>query len=325
MDHEDMHFDTMNDLAWVTFGIVLETAMVRLEETKFLCVEVAVPTASAEGLGGSVPYVQAIREAGAVHVEVASNQCLAPRFRMPKPARQRLRAQGFHKPTGEGLPNYWARFPLDQVQDAALLLVTALREVYGVEHPAFLTTEHAALAGYLRDGGGPARESLPEREPPMRPWVPAPGEDLAAYPEDVDDLQRQIADALLPMVGQVPEPDEDGDVGILAGRRSVVFVRPAGPLPQVVVHSTLVVGVADRKAARAAVANLNRSYPGIQFVLVGGLIDACVVLPATPFVPAHLRVTVDRLVNLLPTIDADLAHRVRGRVFVRAEGPGGRR
>ena len=258
----DMDFDLMNEADWAAFAIVLETALDGLEEGRFLCVEVEVPRKSGERLKGSVPYIQAVREPEGLHVEVASNESLDPRFRLSKESRRLLRDLGLSKPEGDYLPNYWAQFRMHRVEEAARLLVTALRAGYGVENPAFLQTDHKALVAIIGTAGGPVRESLPAEEEPMRPWLPVPGEDLAVYPRNFDDLSRLIAEALLPMVGPLPKPDEDGDAGILAGPSSVIFVRPSGSLPEVVVHSPVVVNVTDRKAARREVAMLNDVHPG---------------------------------------------------------------
>ena len=317
----DMDFDLMNEADWAAFAIVLETALDGLEEGRFLCVEVEVPRKSGERLKGSVPYIQAVREPEGLHVEVASNESLDPRFRLSKESRRLLRDLGLSKPEGEYLPNYWAQFRMHRVEEAARLLVTALRSGYGVENPAFLQTDHKALVAIIGTAGGPVRESLPAEEEPMKPWLPVPGEELAIYPKNFEDLSRLIAESLLPMVGPLPKPDEDGDAGILAGPSSVIFVRPSGRLPEVVVHSPVVRNVTDRKAARREVAMLNDVHPGIQYTLVHSTIQARVVIPATPFAPTHLRVVVDRLLTILPAIDSALAGRVGGQVFLQdAEG-----
>lgn len=314
MGSEDTDFDVMNEADWAAFSIVLEVALTDLEVRQFLCVEAEVP-ATGEPLRGAVPYVQAMRAPQGLQVEMASNECLDRRFRLSKDVRRHVRGLGFSKPRGESLPNYWAQFRIERAGEAAHLLVTALREGYGVQNPAFLHTEHAALAALIRRGDGPARETVTEDEP-MVPWLPAPGEDLAAYPRDPSHLRELIAAALLPMVGEVPPADEDGDIGILAGCHSVVFLRPTGNLPHVLIHCPVVIGVADRKAARREVRTLNRVHPGIQYVLIGDAIHVRMLIPAMPFAPTHLRAEVNTMLRLVPGIDTIVAERVRGRTFL---------
>jgi len=78
-----------------------------------------------------------------LHAEAASNEFLPPDQRLTPDAEQELRTLGWNEPTPPGYFNWWYEtpWPLGSTasKEVAQLLVTTLREVYGVPSPLELS------------------------------------------------------------------------------------------------------------------------------------------------------------------------------------------
>ncbi len=78
-----------------------------------------------------------------LHAEAASNEFLPPDQQMTPDAEQTLRRLGWNEPTPPGYLNWWYETPWPLATAAgkavARLLVTTLREVYGVASPLELS------------------------------------------------------------------------------------------------------------------------------------------------------------------------------------------
>ena len=207
-------------------------------------------------------------------------------------------------------------FSVDLTRDDAHLLaamsVRALREVFGVVHPAFLAFRGDAPTPF--GGPMPAHGTTPSSAFPLTPQgVPVSGT-LArqwalaeagpiAMPESPAHLRQLIEQALVPMLGRRPLVDEDGDF-VVPVSGALVFVRVVESAPVIAIFSQLVRGVADIGAACQEVADLNSSVEMVKFFLVDDRIVAGCTLPANPFVGEHLR----EMLTLVGSVASDFEH-----------------
>jgi hypothetical protein len=188
----------------------------------------------------------------------------------------------------------------------------ALRDVFGVAHPAFLT------AGGLDDDAEPDL-GIPSGRGPSEPEVEPP----AVFPRDRDHLIELVDKALTPFFGNAPLHDEDDDIPVVNGS-ALVFVRVAEQMPAIQLFCCVVHDVTDDDSAAFEVAVLNRDQAFLKFVLVEDRVMAHLWLPAYPFAPEHLRAMLAVTSQTVDAVDDDLARRVRGRrTFEPGERPDG--
>ena len=246
------------------------------------------------------PYVQVGWTGDHIFAEVSSNRVLDPKFRIRKEERRLLRALGWRRPDDEHT-NYWMTVDPAYADQTADILVTVLRDVFGVVHPAFLVDRF--------------REDLTSTGLDSSEVEHTDELGIAEFPDDPAHLNAMVDVALGSDWGK-PSPvrDDDGDIPYRCGS-AMVFVRVLHDMPVIRLFSELVVAVANPSAAAFEVAVLNRDNPAVKFVLRGDVVLMSVDLPAHPFVPDHLRAALSGMCDLAPTLDADLAHRVDGRRF----------
>jgi hypothetical protein len=260
-----------------------------------------------DDIDGAAPYVQfaGFGEGSMVRGEVSSNNYLAEPYTLDEDRVARLTALGWHLPTvgpgqpeGDGSGNFFTDLPLAEADRLAVMAVKALREVFGVAHPAFL----------VADGLG----EDPEAPLPPEDAVPVErDEPLAVMPESAEHLRELVDEALTPLFGAAPQHDDDGDIPVPWGS-SLVFVRVDDEVPVVQLFGFVVEGVKDLERAAFEVSVLNRDFRFIKFLLVEDRVMARVHLPAWPFVPEHLRSMLTGMSAQLDQIDEDLVARVGG-------------
>lgn len=284
MGKQDDEFEGVED-AWREFRQALADRISEQEDSDHILWELDVPERFEHPTG---PYVQV----DATRAEVSSNRVLDEKFRLGKLERGMLRALGWQRPDKKHL-NYWVDVDTAYADQVADMLVSALRDVFGVVHPAFLVDRYAEEAA----------------DPVGSPSLP-----IAAFPEGTDELNDFVDIALGADMGE-PRPvrDDDGDLPYRSGT-AMVFVRVLPDAPVIHLFSELVVEIEDLDAAEFEVAVLNRDFD-FKFVLRDTRIIMSVDVPAWPFAPEQLRLTLDRMCTLAPKLDGDLAHRVSGRRF----------
>lgn len=189
--------------------------------------------------------------------------------------------------------------------------VTALRDVHGVPHPAFLAPDH------LSDILTPA----PVRELPPPDEVD-PEEVTAVLPTSRDHLEELIEAHLARQLGHPPFRDLDGDFGLRVGS-TMVFVRASQDAREVLVFSALVHDVEGRSRAMEVLSDLNTDARFVRFLLIRDRVFVSLSIFATPFVPAHLRQALGAVSIIGDSIDNELAAKLRGRTtFADDGGPG---
>jgi hypothetical protein len=291
--------DRVTAKAWRRFRCELADRIAELGQGDVL--DVTVEVAVDEPESGCAPYIQFCGgEADSVFGEVSGNRYLRAGHRLDKQARRRLVEIGWSRPRRKhGFFNFGAEVDQSHADQLAVMAVTALQEVFAVVHPAF-------LVGDVQIGEDPDLPHAHTAEPPEEP--------LATTSGGLRHLDQLVEQALVPLLGQAPDRDEDGDIRVVSGT-AVVFVRTGPHAPVITIWAEVAVEVGDLDRARFEVAVLNREQPFAKFVLVGDRIVAKVHLPAAPFVPEHLRQTLAMMCALADGVDDDLAVRVSGRCF----------
>jgi len=287
--------------AWRRFRRELADRIADLGQGEVLAVAVEAPIDN-NPKSGCAPYIQFCRGEGDIVLgEVSGNRNLHAAHCLDKQARRRLEEIGWSRPRPKhGLFNFLAEIDQSHADQLAAMAVTAFYEVFGVTHPAF-------LMGDVSIGEDPDLPHADTVEPPDEP--------LATTPVGHEHLDELVDQALLPLLGQVPSRDDDGDIPVVSGT-AVVFVRTLPQAPLIRIWAEVAVEVSDQDRAKFEVEVLNRDRPFAKFVLVDDRIVAQVHVPAYPFVPEHLRQTLAMMCGLADEVDDDLAVRVGGRRFL---------
>jgi len=295
-----LDLDQVTAKAWRCFRRELADRIANIEPGDVL--RVAVEAAVDEPESGCAPYIQFCRGAGdSVLGEVSGNRYLHAAHRLDKDARRRLAEIGWSRPKPKhGLFNFGAEVDQSHADQLAVMAVTALQEVFAVMHPAF-------LVGDVQIGEDPDLPHANTVEPPDEP--------LAITSAGRKHLDQLVDQALLPMLGQVPDRDDDGDIPVVTGT-AVVFVRTGPHVPVITLWAEVAVEIGDLDRAKFEVAVLNREQPFAKFVLLDDRIVAQVHLPAAPFAPQHLRQMLAMMCELVDEVDDDLAVRVKGHRFL---------
>jgi len=303
-----LDFDGSTALAWSEFQARLADHVAEMEDDALLIVGAESSVDEDEG-AGAAPYVQfcAFSE-DQVRCEMSSNEYLAAKHRLDPVGVETLKGLGWSAPTcdrddedpGEGSANFYLDVDRSHADQLAVMTVTAFREVFGVAHPVFLSSDK------LTDDGEPALDV------PTSPHSEVdPDEPIAVMPSGREHLQSMVDDALTPFLGHVPEHDEDGDIPVVS-ESALVFVRVLEGVPAIQMFSPVVHHVTDLDRAALEVAILNRDMSFIKFVLRSDRVYAFLEFSAWPFAPEHLRTMLAMMSATLDVVDEDLTARVGG-------------
>ena len=301
-DHE-FEVDRATAGAWREFQARLADRLAAMEEDDVAIVAAMV---GEEPEGGAAPYVQFCAFGDRMlRGEVASNHVLDERWELGEESVRALAELGYAAPTyapdeepDHGSLNHHVDVEQGEADRLAVMATRALRDVFGVPHPALLTGDVADEAS-----APPVEGAASDRA----------DEPLAAFPHGGhEELAAMVDRALTPYFGHEPRHDSDGDIPVVAGL-TLFFVRVPEEQPIVEMFGCVVTDVTDREAARREVAILNRDVRFAKFRLSGDNIVVDLQLPAWPFVPEHLRGMVAMLTDMISGIEDDLVERVGGR------------
>jgi hypothetical protein len=311
--------DRSTERAWSRFQAKLADHLADMRDDDVLIV--SAESAVDDEDGGSAPYVQFVAWGETLlRSEVSSNEYLADAVRLDASGSHMIAGLGWHEPTtdkddedpGEGSANFFLDVERSNADRLAVMTTRALRDVFGVAHPAFLT------AGGLDEAAEPEL-GIPSGPGPSEVDVEQP----AVFPRDRDHLAELVDRALTPFFGNAPLHDEDDDIPVVNGS-ALVFVRVADQIPAIQLFCCVVHGVTDADSAAFEVAVLNRDQAFLKFVLVEDRVMAHLWLPAYPFAPEHLRAMLAIMSQTVDAVDDDLARRVGGhRTFEPGEAAGG--
>jgi len=293
--------------AWRAFQALLADRLAELAEDAVVLLEAE----SATQEDGAPPYVQFWRSAGRLRCEAASNHSLAQSHRLDEASESALLQLGFAPPGSadeeSGSLNFSIEAGCDEGDRLAVLGVTALRDVYAVPHPAFLTGDRLVDDSEVPTG---AAEQAGETS----------GEP-AVYPvHGPEHLQRLVEEALTVFLGHPPEHDEDGDIPVTSDDVTA-FVSVLPDRPVVRVLACLGTGIEDSTRADFEVGVLNRDVPFLKFFRRGRAVFVQSDLVGWPFVGDHLRQLVERMFREVGELRDDLLARLADRAAEQAVHP----
>jgi hypothetical protein len=307
------HRDTSQsvDEAWRELMAGLAGVLERMGEDEHLLLEMPA------GRGpGCTPYAQfAGFDGGAMlHAELSGNTFLSAAHQLSDEWCDSLRLMGWRGNDDE--PNWFVEHPTKEAAVVAAMVVGALREAFGVEHPLLLTYEsfgpNADAALLL---GLSATEDVPVESAPVEPAPvePTPQLPTVVTPSDHDTLVKLVRMTLHARLGEMPMTDDDGDV-VLTHLGQPVWVRVRDDQPAVEIMARVAHGVHSRRATAAELSVLNRDHVWTSWVLSGRDVYLRLPIPAYPFVPGHLVAMLDVFLAAMTETRDDLAFRVGGRV-----------
>ena len=249
-----------------------------------------------------------------VRVEAVSNVYLAAGSELDEEQERALEGIGFQRPEAEdwaeGETNFWLDLELREADRAAVMVVRALREVYGVLHPVYLDADGLEPEGAVRPL-------------PPKPHRAEPDPDEVVRPSSVEEVRAVIDLAVAGTFDETPEWDDDGDLP-LPTEDHLVWVSVNKNAPRVLLSCLLVDDVADRQAALAEVNRLNRTEFGLTFFLTDQRISVTRELGLEVAETAAVRIEIERMLSQVDGWARDLAERVRTAPEPAGERPGSR-
>jgi hypothetical protein len=307
------------DRGWEQFEAWLADALVTVADGDVLVV--AREPGAHDAARGQQPLVQfcAVGD-GTLRGEASSNRHLDRQLWLTDQQVAEMTYIGYELPLSpatalatSGSTNFCVDLHRDDAAKLAAISVRALREVFGILHPAFLSFRGATRTPY--DGHETSTlETTPASAFPLtadgvpvsgtlaRQWTLAEAGPIA-MPESAAHLRQLIEQSLVPLLGRRPLVDEDGDF-VVPCSGALVFVRVVESAPVIAIFSQLVGGVADIDNACREVAELNTAIEMIKFFLVDDRIVAGCTLPANPFVGEHLR----EMLTVVGAVVSDFEH-----------------
>ena len=309
---DDLDLDRTSARAWRRFQSRLADHVVAMADDDVLVVDAE--TWLDDDATGAAPYVQFCAWGDdLVRAEVSSNEYLDPQVALDVAGVEALAGLGWLEPTHAadeepdgGSANFYVDARRREGDRVAAMAVAALRDVFGVPHPAFLDwprAEPPVFGTGSGTGSGQGEEATGDRRE---------DEPLAVMPDSADHLRDLVVAALSVPGGAPVEVDEDGDIPLPAGS-ALLFVRANEEAPVVEMFAFVVRGDLDRDRAAFEVAVLNRDTRMVKFTLLDDAVLATLHLPAAPFAPRNLRALVAALAEIVDRVDDDLAARVGGR------------
>ena len=214
----------------------------------------------------------------------------------------------------EPTANFWIELPQVESDRISELTVSALRDVYGVQHPIFLAPDQ--LAEVLQPTPPPIEGGASIR---VLEWS---GPTSCRPCPVTSSISTSLVDAeLAEMYGHQPIRDAEGDVAIRVGS-TMLFLRTSQDGQEVVIFAAVVHDVAGRSRAAEVLNDLNVEARWVKFQLIRDRVFVTISVLSRPFVPAHLHQAVRILSEVADGIDDELAAKLNGRTtFSEHDGP----
>lgn len=307
---DDFDLDRSMAQAWSEFTGRLAEVISMIDESADLTIR------SASASDTRAPFVRLSSPALlTVRAEAAANAALGPGYQLSAEQLSALRAGGWQEPS-DGAGSFAIEGSQDAADDLAQAVVGALRDVYGVPHPAFLDPDQLAEIltpgpAVIEGSDGIATVSRviggPESQAGTRGTAYA-----AILPADRDHLDALVEAELAASLGHAPVRDEEGDIVIRVGS-TLLFLRAADDAQEVVLFSAVVHDVDGRSRATEVINDLNVEARWVKFQLVRDRVFVMASVPARPFVPAHLHQAVRVMSDVADGVDEELAAKLNGR------------
>jgi len=243
-----------------------------------------------------------------VRCVAAGNASLGADFQLTAAQQRAMEQLGWHRsdsPNGSG--DFWAERRQDESDQLSELAVSALRDVYGVQHPIFLAPDQ--LAEVLHPSPTPIEET-----PTLNGGRPTLNQPDRRRLNDLVDTE------LTTMFGHPPIRDAEGDVAIRVGS-TMLFLRTAADGQEIMLFAAVVHDVSGRSRAAEVLNDLNVEARWVKFKLVRDRVFVTYSLLAQPFVPAHLHQAVRIVSEVADGIDDELASKLNGRTTFSERDP----
>ena len=304
-DIDDFDIDRSIAQAWAEFQARLSEIVSMIDDSADLTIGTGTASEDvAPYLRLSSPRPQLVRG------EAASNAVLGRGFQLDAGQLATMERLGWQPPDSDDTPpeaNFWFELSQDDSDRISELAVSALRDVYGVQHPIFLAPDQ--LAEVLQPTPTPIESTaaLVAVQPPVEHRLAAP-----TLPRSREHLNELVDAELAQMFGHSPIRDSEGDVAIRVGS-TMLFLRTSPDGAEVIIFAAVVHDVAGRSRAAEVLNDLNVEARWVKFQLVRDRVFVTVSVLARPFVPAHLRQAVRILAETADGIDDELAAKLHGR------------
>ncbi len=310
-DIDDFDLDRSTAQAWAEFQNRLSDVISMIDDSADL-------TIGTESEGdGPPPFVRlSSPRRDVVRCEAASNAALGEDFQLSPELLVRMEELGWEPPTVGGEhssaadvsqqeANFWVELPQVESDRISELAVSALRDVYGVQHPIFLAPDQ--LAEVLQPAPPPIEADAAVKVLELERADLAP-----TMPRDQQHLNDLVDAELAEMYGHWPIRDAEGDVAIRVGS-TMLFLRTSRDGQEVVIFAAVVHDVAGRSRAAEVLNDLNVEARWVKFQLIRDRVFVTISVLSQPFVPAHLHQAVRILSDVADGIDDELAAKLNGR------------
>jgi hypothetical protein len=319
-DIDDFDLDRSTAQAWAEFQSRLSEVISMIDDSA----DLTIGTESESH--GPPPFVRlSSPRRDVIRCEAASNAVLGDDFQLSAELLTEMERLGWQPPTVGGehssaievtqpTANFWIELPQVESDRISELTVSALRDVYGVQHPIFLAPDQ--LAEVLQPTPPPI-----EHGAPIRVMEVERAELLPIMPRDRQHLNDLVDAELAEMYGHQPIRDAEGDVAIRVGS-TMLFLRTSQDGQEVVVFAAVVHDVAGRSRAAEVLNDLNVEARWVKFQLIRDRVFVTISVLSRPFVPNHLHQAVRILSEVADGIDDELAAKLNGRTtFSEHDGP----
>jgi hypothetical protein len=319
-DIDDFDLDRSTAQAWAEFQSRLSEVISMIDDSA----DLTIGTESESD--GPPPFVRlSSPRRDVIRCEAASNAVLGDDFQLSSELLTEMERLGWQPPTACGetssaaeviqpTANFWIELPQVESDRISELTVSALRDIYGVQHPIFLAPDQ--LAEVLQPTPPPI-----ERGASNRVLEVERGDLITTMPRDQQHLNELVDAELAEMYGHQPIRDAEGDVAIRVGS-TMLFLRTSQDGQEVVVFAAVVHDVAGRSRAAEVLNDLNVEARWVKFQLIRDRVFVTISVLSRPFVPAHLHHAVRILSEVADGIDDELAAKLDGRTtFSEHDGP----
>jgi len=310
-DIDDFDLDRSTAQAWAEFQSRLSEVISVIDDSA----DLTIGTAS-EG-NGPPPFIRlSSPRRGVIRCEAASNAMLGDDFQLSAESLGSMERLGWQPPSADGerafaaqsiqpTANFWIELPQVESDRVSELAVSALRDVYGVQHPVFLAPDQ--LAEVLQPAPPPIESgaSITVLELERTDLTPI-------MPRDQQHLNDLVDAELAEMYGHRPIRDAEGDVAIRVGS-TMLFLRTSRDGQEVVIFAAVVHDIAGRSRAAEVLNDLNVEARWVKFQLIRDRVFVTISVLSWPFVPAHLHQAVRILSDVADGIDDELAAKLNGR------------
>ena len=319
-DIDDFDLDRSTAQAWAEFQSRLSEVISMIDDSA----DLTIGTESESD--GPPPFVRlSSPRRDVIRCEAASNAVLGDDFQLSSEQLTEMERLGWQPPTAGGetssaaevaepTANFWIELPQLESDRISELTVSALRDVYGVQHPIFLAPDQ--LAEVLQPTPPPI-----ERAASISVLEVDRADLLTTMPRDQQHLNELVDAELAEMYGHQPIRDTEGDVAIRVGS-TMLFLRTSQDGQEVVIFAAVVHDVAGRSRAAEVLNDLNVEARWVKFQLIRDRVFVTISVLSRPFVPAHLHQAVRILSEVADGIDDELAAKLDGRTtFSEHDGP----